>query len=101
MPFYDTLPPDEKDEQLRDWACYALRSSLDLTSDGEMPVRHPALRDTLPGEVSPGRVFSLSTAEWGVVAAPDILRNKPLLGGLIDRKYATCNCLPEKVYLFA
>jgi hypothetical protein len=99
-PFLDSLPPDEKDEQLRDWALYGLKSSLALGADRELPVRHPALAATQPGEVSPGRVFPISGKEWGVIVAPELLGNKPLLGGLIDRKNATCNSLPEKVSLF-
>ncbi|NTV13830.1 MAG: hypothetical protein HGA96_07890 [Desulfobulbaceae bacterium] len=99
-PFLDTLPPDEKAEQLRDWALYGVRSLLALTSPGEMPIRHPALKETLPGEVSPGRVFPLTSAEWGLVVAPELLENRPLLGGLIDEKYATSNYLPEIISLF-
>src|SRR5574340_885791 len=60
----------------------------------------PALKDALPGEVSPGRVFSITSKEWGAVIAPELIRNKPLLGRLIDGQYASCNCLPEIVSLF-
>ncbi|MBI5100492.1 MAG: hypothetical protein HZB33_01460 [Nitrospirae bacterium] len=98
--FLDTLPPDEKDEQIRDWALYGLRSVLGLTSTDEMPVRHPALKASLPGEVSPGRVFQMTSKEWGFVVAPELISNKPMLGRLMDGKYASCNCLPKTVSLF-
>jgi len=99
-PFFDTLAPDEKEEQLRDWALYGVRSVLGLTAPGEMPIRYPALKDNRPGEVSLGRIFSLSATEWGVVMAPELIGNKPLLGGLIDGKYATGNRLPETISLY-
>lgn len=99
--FLDTLPPDEKDEQLRDWAVYGLKNQLAVSAAEEVPIRHPALNDTSPGEVSKGRVFSVSDKEWGVVVAKDQARNKPLVGALIDRKYAEKNVLPEKVSLFS
>jgi len=99
-PFLDTLPPDEKAEQLRDWALYGARNVLGLTSPEEMPIRHPALKESHPGEVSLGRVFPLSAKEWGVVVAPELIADKPLLGGLVDRNNATCNCLPETISLF-
>lgn len=100
-PFLDTLPPDEQAEQLRDWALYGVRNILALTTSEEMPIRHPALKEAFPGEVSPGRVFQLSATAWGVVAAPELLEDKPWLGGLIDGKYATCNRLPETIALFS
>ena len=99
--FLATLPPDEKDEQVRDWALYGLMNSLALTSQEDIPVRHPALKDSHPGEVSPGRVFQLSAKEWGVLVPQDLLKNKPVLGGLIDRKFARTNALPEKVSFFS
>lgn len=99
-PFLDTLPPDEKAEQLRDWALYGVRGILALTSTGEMPIRHPALKNTLPGEVSPGRVFPINSSEWGVIVAPEQMGDKPLLGGIIDKKYAASNHLPETISLF-
>jgi hypothetical protein len=98
--FFDTLSPDEKDEQLRDWALYGLKSALALGTSGEMPVRHPALTASHPGEISAGRVFPISATEWGLLVAPELLADKPLLGGLIDRKNATCNALPAKISLF-
>ena len=100
-PFLNTLPPDEKDEQLRDWALYGVKSALVPGAPEEMPIRHPALTASHPGEVSPGRVFSISGKEWGIIVPTELLGNKPLLGGLIDRKYETCNLLPEKVSLFS
>ena len=99
-PFLDTLSPDEKDEQLRDWALYGLKSSLSLGEDEEMPVRHPALKASQPGEISPGRVFPISRTQWGILVAPEQVGNKALLGGLIDRENATGNTLPEKISLF-
>ncbi|MCM2357728.1 MAG: hypothetical protein NDI77_06240 [Geobacteraceae bacterium] len=99
--FLDTLPPDEKDEQLRDWAAYGLKSRFAVSTAEEVPIRHPALKDTSPGEVSKGRVFPISTKEWAVLLSKDLLGNKPLIGGLIDRKYAENNSLPEKISLFS
>jgi hypothetical protein len=46
-------------------------------------------------------VFQLSAKEWGVLVSQDVLRDKPLLGGLVDRKYARTNVLPEKVSFFS
>jgi hypothetical protein len=99
--FLATLPPDEKDEQVRDWALYGLMNSLGLTPQEDIPVRHPSLKDSHPGEVSLGRVFPLSAKEWGVLVSRDLLKNKPVLGGLIDRKYASTNTLPEKVSFYS
>lgn len=101
LTFLDTLPPDEKDEQVRDWAAYGLKSRLAVSTAEEVPIRHPALNDTSPGEVSKGRVFSVSTKEWAVLLSKDLLGNKPLIGGLIDKKYAESNSLPEKISLFS
>ena len=100
-PFLDTLSPDEKDEQVRDWAAYGLKSRLAASTEDEVPIRHPALKDTSPGEVSGGRVFPLSTKEWAVILPKEMLGNKPLIGGLIDKKYAQSNALPEKISLFS
>jgi hypothetical protein len=99
--FLATLPPDEKDEQLRDWALYGLMNNLGLTPQEDIPVRHPSLKDSHPGEVSLGRVFPLSAKEWGVLVSRDLLKNKPVLGGLIDKKYASTNTLPEKVSFYS
>ena len=60
-----TLSPDEKDEQVRDWAVYGLMKSLGLTVQENLPVRISSLKGSLPGEVSLGRVFPLSAKEWG------------------------------------
>lgn len=100
-PFFATLSPDEKDEQLRDWAVYGLQSALSLGTPGEMPVRHPALMASRPGEVAPGRVFAISPRQWGLVVPQEALADKPLLGGLVDRKFAALNRLPEKVLLYS
>ena len=97
--FLATLSPDEAEEQLRDWAAYGLLKSLSLTSQENTPLRDPH-NENHPGEVSPGRVFAISTKEWGVLVSRDLLANKPLLGGLIDRKYAKTNALPEKITFF-
>ena len=99
--FFSTLPPDEKDEQLRDWALYGLKGSLGLSSDEDIPIRNQALLDIQPCEVAPGRVFVLSTNEWGVLVPDDLLKNKPLIGGLVDKKYVTGNSLPERVVVFS
>ncbi len=97
----DTLPPDEKDEQVRDLAAYGLKTQLAVSTVEEVPIRDPSLKDTSPGEVSKGRVFALSTKEWAVLLSKDLLTNKPLIGGLIDKKYAQTNALPEKISLFS
>lgn len=99
--FIDTLPPDEKDEQVRDLAAYGLKSRLAVSAAEEAPIRHPALKDTSPGEVSKGRVFPLSTNEWAVLLSKDLLGNKQLIGGLVDKKYAQTNALPEIISLFS
>jgi hypothetical protein len=99
--FLDTLPPEEKDEQVRDWAAYGLKTELAVSTAGEVPMRHPALKDTSPGEVSKGRVFSVSAKEWAVLISKELLRNKPLIGGLIDKKYAETNAVPEKISLYS
>ena len=99
--FLDTLPPEEKDEQVRDLAAYGLKIKLAVSTEEEAPIRHPALKDTSPGEVSKGRVFPLSTKEWAVILPKDMLGNKPLIGGLVDKKYAQSNALPEKISLFS
>ncbi|HEY6008674.1 MAG TPA: hypothetical protein VIU40_10165, partial [Geobacteraceae bacterium] len=98
--FLATLTPDERDEQLRDWAWYGLASRYDAAAE-ELPIRHPALKGARPRDVSPGRVFPLSAREWAVVLSPELLRNKPLIGGLVDGKCATSNLLPEKIALFS
>ncbi len=99
--FIDTLPTDEQEEQLRDLAAYGLKSQLGVANAEEAPIRYPALKDASPGEVSKGRVFPLSRNEWAVLLSKDLLGNKPLIGGLIDRKYAQTNALPEKISLFS
>lgn len=100
LTFLDTLTPDEKDEQVRDWAAYGLKTELGVSTAEEAPFRHPALKDTSPGEVSKGRVFPVSKKEWAVVISKDLLKDKPLIGGLIDKKYAETNTVPEKISLF-
>ena len=97
--FLAKLPPDEVEEQVRDWAAYGLLKSLALTSQKDIPLRDPQ-NEAHPGEVSPGRVFALSAEEWGVLVPRDLLENKPVLGGLIDRKYAKTNTLPKKITFF-
>lgn len=99
--FFNTLPPDEKDEQLRDWAAHGLKRSLALTPTEDIPIRHPSMKDTQPGEVSAGRVFPLSAREWAVVLSKDLPLSKPLIGGLVDRKYAETNSLPEAISLYS
>ena len=82
--------------------CTGLRAALVYGRPQEdIPVRHPSLKDTYPGEVSVGRVFPLSAKEWGVLVSRDLLNNKPVLAGLIDRKNARTNALPEKVSFFS
>ena len=99
--FLDTLPPDEKDEQVRDWAQYGLKTELGVSTAGDVPMRHPALKDTSPGDVSRGRVFPVSSKEWAVLLSKDLLGNKPLIGGLIDKHYAETNAVPEKISLYS
>lgn len=98
--FLDTLPPDEKDEQVRDWAAYGLKNELGLSTGEEVPIRHPSLKETAPGEVSKGRVFALSDKEWAVLLPRERRGDKPLIGALIDKRYAKSNALPEKISLF-
>ncbi len=99
--FIDTLPTDEQEEQLRDLAAYGLKSQLGVANAEEAPIRYPALKDASPGEVSKGRVFPLSKNEWAVLLSKDLLGNKPLIGGLVDREYAQTNALPEKISFFS
>ncbi|HEY6837427.1 MAG TPA: hypothetical protein VI389_01660, partial [Geobacteraceae bacterium] len=98
--FLATLSPDEKDEQLRDWALYGLMSRYGQGAPDDIPIRHRALKGERPGEVSPGRVFVLSPREWWVIVPHEHLRDKPLIGGLVDAQCAAGNALPEKVSLF-
>lgn len=94
------LPPDEQAEQLRDWALYGLRSSLGLPTEGEVPIRRRLPQYSATAEIALGRVFAVSTREWGVLVPREGLENSPQIGGLIDRQYATTNSLPEIVTLY-
>lgn len=101
LTFLDTLPADEKDEQVRDWAEYGLKTELAVSTAGDVPMRHPALKDTSPGQISKGRVFPVSAKEWAVLLPKDLVGNKPLIGGLVDKKFAQNNAAPEKISLFS
>ena len=98
--FLATLAPDEQDEQLRDWAVFGLKSAYAAPASEELPIRHPAMEETRPREVSPGRVFPLSPQEWGVLVPREQLGNKPLIGGLVDDRHAAANLLPQRISLF-
>ncbi|MBL0225505.1 MAG: hypothetical protein IPQ16_08025 [Geobacteraceae bacterium] len=85
---------------MRDWALYGLRSDLGFPTDEAIPVRRPVPADVQEYEVSPGRVFQLSKQEWGILVPRELLQNRPLIGGLVDRQYAQLNVLPEKLSLY-
>ncbi len=98
--FLGTLSTDEKDEQVRDWAAYGLKNELGVSTGEEIPIRHPSLKETAPGEVSKGRVFAVSDKEWAVLIPREKRGDKPLIGSLIDKSYAKSNSLPEKISVF-
>ncbi|TSK08335.1 MAG: hypothetical protein FPO08_03225 [Geobacter sp.] len=98
--FLGTLSTDEKDEQVRDWAAYGLKNELGVSTGEEIPIRHPSLKETAPGEVSKGRVFAVSDKEWAVLIPREKRGDKPLIGALIDKRYAKSNALPEKISVF-
>jgi len=98
--FLNRLPPDEKEEQLRDWALYGLRNSLGLPSEGDIPIRRQVQQYADTAEIAPGRLFVISKREWGILLPREQLNKRPPVGGLVDRQYAATNTLPERILLY-
>lgn len=97
----DSLPPDEREEQLRDWARYGLKKILVSGSREEVPVRHPALTAEHPGEAGKSRLLKLSKRQWCLVVPPSLLDDLPALAGAIDSEYARTGTLPSTVDLYS
>lgn len=107
LPFYDTLPPDEKDEQLRDWALYGLLAKLNISGGkaaelfrDAMPMRYPYLKNSVKKETSPGRIRYLTDRDCVLVVEEDKLPDKPLIGGVFDKHYAKTNYYPELAHIY-
>ncbi|WP_460596739.1 hypothetical protein [Geomonas sp. Red276] len=97
----DSLPPDEREEQLRDWARYGLQKVLVPGTREEVPVRHPALTAEHPGEVGRSRLLKLSRRRWCLVVPPLLLEDLPALAGAIDREYGLTGTLPSTVDIYS
>ncbi|MFH1898327.1 MAG: hypothetical protein ABH886_08860 [Candidatus Desantisbacteria bacterium] len=107
LPFYETLPPDEKEEQIRDWTVYGLLAKLNLSEksvrellQGTMPMRYQYLKNSVDNEISPGRIKYITDKDCIMILSEDRLNDKSLIGSILDKKYSHNNYCPELVHLF-
>ena len=106
LPFYETLSPDEKEEQIRDWTVYGLLVSLNLSEksvkellQGTMPMRYQYLKNSVDNEISPGRIKYITAKDCIMILSEDRLNDKSLIGSILDEKYSHNNYCPELVRL--
>jgi hypothetical protein len=101
--FYETLPIDEKTEQLRDWAIWGLLAKTgkndDLSQD-DAPMRYNYYDYDTKSAIAPGRVKFLSTKDCIILLETGKLSDKPLIGNIIDVKYASNNYMPERIHVY-
>lgn len=107
LPFYETLPADEKEEQIRDWTLYGLLAKLNLSEksvrellQGTMPMRYKYLKNLVDSEISPGRIKYITDKDCIMILSDDRLNDKSLIGSILDERYSHSNYCPELVHLF-
>lgn len=106
--FYNTLPIDEKGEQIRDWAMFGLLSRLNISQDKackllhqKFPLRLPYLKNMSSFEIAPGRIENVSDNDWVVILPVERVNDKGLLACLIDTKRVNVPRIPKWVHLFS
>ena len=106
--FYYTLPIDEKEEQVRDWAFYGLLSSLGLKPaaitpllDGSFPMRYRSLRGKYRFGVLPGRIACPASDDCVILVPLSEGGNKLLQGFLFDKARLSFDGIPARVHIFA
>lgn len=104
--FFGSLPPDEKEEQLRDWAMYGLLSSLGVKQGeageavGGLPMRYQSQRKKYAYAVLPGRIAVPVSGEC-VMLVPAKERDNYLLQGYIfDDERIYLGSIPERAHIF-
>ena len=104
-PFYESLSPDEKPEQLRDWSLWGLLLKLDAVSDAQLSDNDTPMRYNYTGTdnkniISPGRIKYLDSKNCIIITDAGDISNKYLLGAVVDNKYMKENWIPEKTHIF-
>ena len=107
FPFYETLPEDEKEQQIQDWSLYGLISQLNIPRNklseilhDIIPVRYSYLRNTAKFEISPGRIKKINDKDFIIILPEEKLNDISLIGYLVDRKIVSTNQIPENIYIF-
>ncbi len=105
--FYNTLPADEKEEQLRDWTIYGLISHLNIDRDNvtdilheKFPLRLPYLKNVSYFQILPGRIEKVDSSNWIVVVSSEQLHDKNIISYIIDSKFVEVMQIPKNVHLF-
>jgi len=107
LDFFETLSPDEKEEQLRDWAFYGLFASLGFTPwetdeiagrGGRM--RYASLREKQLLTVLPGRVALAGGGACVMLVTTGESDDKLFQGSLFDKLRAANGSSPKIVYVF-
>ncbi|OGS21121.1 MAG: hypothetical protein A2252_05670 [Elusimicrobia bacterium RIFOXYA2_FULL_39_19] len=105
--FYDTLPVDEKEEQLRDWAFSALLARLNVPQKkinelfkNSTPMRFQSRKDTGKYAIAPGRMEYLSKSDAVILIPIEKNKDKNIVSFLADKKFASTNTIPEKIHIF-
>jgi hypothetical protein len=106
--FYETLPADEKEEQLRDWAYYGLLISLNIQPSEincltgmDFPMRYQSLKEKFKFTVSPGRSSNPYGNDCVMLVPESGAENKFLEGYIFDRQIFTAGQTPKTVNIFA
>ena len=104
--FYNTLPPDEKDEQLKDWAFYGLLASLGFTADEADDItgqpahmRYSALKKKYGFTVSPGRAAFLENGNCVMLVPRGEVDDKLTQGFIFDKFRAAGDPVPKNITL--
>jgi hypothetical protein len=106
--FYSSLAPDEKAEQLRDWAFYGLLSSLSIKPDEienltgmDFPMRYPSLKEKYKYPVMQGRAASPGENDCVILVAQNQTEDKLLIGSIYDKQRMPEGAAPKRAHIFA
>ena len=106
--FYQALPVDEKQEQLRDWAYYGLLVSLGVPpveinnlTGMDFPMRYIGVKDKFKFPILSGRVSCPDSSDCVLLVAESESGNKLLQGRIYDRQMIASIEVPKHVHIFS
>ncbi|MEW6040532.1 MAG: hypothetical protein AB1633_03330 [Elusimicrobiota bacterium] len=106
--FYEKLTAEEKPEQLKDWAFFALirwlnvsKTRTSLILNDKIPLRYEYLKNTGLLEIENGRSGFISENDLAVLLPEEKKSDILALSRVLDKRLASSNKIPDRIHIFS